>query len=162
GDDAIAFGADGIAHRTYIAFDGLRNPKPVRENTGVFTSASRDGLIWSVPVAIVDHVNTLEPFEDKPWLAIDTNPDSPHQGNIYVAWTRFDVYGSKDPAHKSHIYFARSRDGGRTFAPIQRISAEPGGAVDDSNTVEGAMPAVGPKGEVYIAWAGPKGIVFTR
>src|SRR5262249_1868044 len=75
GDDAIAFGADGIAHRTYIAFDGLRNPKPVRENTGVFTSASRDGLIWSVPVAIVDHVNTLEPFEDKPWLAIDTNPD---------------------------------------------------------------------------------------
>jgi hypothetical protein len=162
GDDAIAFSADGIAHHTYIAFEGLRNPKPARASTGIFTSASRDGLLWNSPVAIVDHVNTLEPFEDKPWLAIDTSADSPHKGNIYVAWTRFDVYGSKDPAHKSHIYYSRSVDGGRTFAPVRRISAEPGGAVDDSNTVEGAMPAVGPKGEVYIAWAGPKGIVFTQ
>src|SRR5947207_10084816 len=91
GDDAIAFGPDGVAHRTYIAFDGLRNPKATRARTGIFTSASRDRLLWSEPVAIVDHVNTLEPFEDKPWLAADTT-ESPHKGNICVAWTRFDVY----------------------------------------------------------------------
>ena len=30
------------------------------------------------------------------------------------------------------------------------------------NTVEGAVPAVGPNGEVYISWAGPLGLVFTK
>lgn len=30
------------------------------------------------------------------------------------------------------------------------------------NTVEGAVPAAGPNGEVYISWAGPLGLVFTK
>src|SRR5439155_8951058 len=63
---------------------------------------------------------------------------------------------------KSHIYWARSRDGGRSFSPARRISDQPGGAADDSNTVEGAMPAAGPGGEVYVVWAGPKGLVFKK
>src|SRR5262249_30205878 len=104
GDDAIAFGADGVAHRSYIAFEGIRVDRPTRACTGIFTSSSRDGLKWSDPVPVVDHFNGVTPFEDKPWLAVDTVADSPHRGNIYVAWTRFDVYGSKDPAHKSHIF----------------------------------------------------------
>jgi hypothetical protein len=162
GDDAIAFGLEGVVHRTYIAFDGIRVRKPLRAANGIFLSSSRGGLAWGEPVLVVDHRNTVEPFEDKPWLGIDSSDDSPHRGNIYVSWTRFDVYGSKDPAHKSHIYFARSRDGGRSFAPVMRISDKPGGAVDDSNTVEGAMPATGPRGEVYVAWAGPEGIVFDK
>src|SRR5262245_17194331 len=149
GDGAVAFGPDGRVHSVYIAFDGLRVPRPLRASTGIFASASENGLTWNEPVPVVDHVNTVIPFEDKPWLGIDTAADSPHHGNIYVAWTRFDVYGSKDPAHHSHIYFSRSRDGGRTFSVPWRISETPGDATDSSNTVEGAVPAVGPKGEVY-------------
>jgi hypothetical protein len=110
----------------------------------------------------VDHVNSVEPMEDKPWLVIDGSMESPHRGNVYVAWTRFDVYGSKNPEHKSHILFARSRDGGKTFAPPVRISDKPGNAVDDSGTVEGAVPAVGPRGEVYLVWSGPEGLVFDK
>jgi hypothetical protein len=34
--------------------------------------------------------------------------------------------------------------------------------VDSSKTVMGAVPAVGPKGEVYVFWGGPQGIVFTQ
>jgi hypothetical protein len=34
--------------------------------------------------------------------------------------------------------------------------------VDSDNTVEGAVPAVGPNGEVYVAWAGPLGLVFDK
>ena len=33
---------------------------------------------------------------------------------------------------------------------------------DSDNTVEGAVPAVGPNGEVYIVWAGPLGLVFKK
>ena len=31
-----------------------------------------------------------------------------------------------------------------------------GDCVDSDNTVEGAVPAVGPNGEIYVAWSGPK------
>jgi len=34
--------------------------------------------------------------------------------------------------------------------------------MDDDNTVEGAVPAVGPKGEIYVVWVGPKGLVFNK
>jgi hypothetical protein len=162
GDDAIGFGPDGTAHRTYIAFQGIRTRRPLRAVTGIFTSASRDGLEWSPPVPVLDHINSVQPFEDKPLLGIDTSADSPHRGNLYVAWTRFDVYGSRDRAYKSHIYFSRSRDGGRSFSPPWRISDKAGNAADDSGTVEGAMPAIGPRGEVYVTWAGPLGIVFKK
>ncbi len=160
GDDAVTFGPDGTAHHTYISFDGIRTSRPLRAATGIFLSSSRDGLTWGEPVPVVDHVNSVTPFEDKPWVAADGSADSPHRGNIYVAWTRFDVYGSRNPEHKSHIYFARSRDGGKSFEVPVRVSDKPGDALDDDGTVEGAVPAVGPKGEVYLAWGGPQGIVF--
>ncbi len=162
GDDAITFGPDGAAHRTYISFDGIRMARPARAATGIFLCSSRDGLAWNAPVPVVDHINSVEPFEDKPYLIVDCSKDSPHLGNIYVSWTRFDVYGSKNPEHKSHIYLARSRDGGKSFTPPVRVSDKPGDCVDDDNTVEGAVPAVGPKGEVYVAWAGPEGLVFDK
>lgn len=162
GDDVVAFTADGLAVRTYISFLGIRVPRPARAAAGIFVSASRDGLTWSDPVAVIDHVNTVEPHEDKPWLKADTSKDSPHQGNIYVAWTKFDVYGSKSPEHKSHVYLSRSRDRGKSFSPSHRISEMPGDCLDSSNTLMGAVPAVGPKGEVYVVWAGPQGLIFDK
>ena len=41
-----------------------------------------------------------------------------------------------------------------------RISDVAGDCLDSDNTDEGAVPSVGPNGEVYIAWAGPAGLVF--
>jgi hypothetical protein len=162
GDDAATFGLDRTAYRAFLSFNGIRQRRPQHASTGVFVSSSRDGATWSQPVAVVDHVNSVEPFEDKPWIVVDTLPDSPHRGNVYVSWTRFDVYGSKDPAHQSHIYFSRSKDAGRTFAPANRISDSPGDCQDSSQTLMGAVPAVGPGGEVYVVWAGPEGIVFDK
>jgi hypothetical protein len=34
--------------------------------------------------------------------------------------------------------------------------------VDEDSTVEGAVPAIGPTGEVYLSWAGPSGIMFDK
>lgn len=162
GDDAITIARDGTAYHTYIAFDGIRVPRPDRASSGIYIRSSRDGVTWADPVAVVDHVNTAIPFEDKPWVGVDDAEESPHRGNVYVAWTRFDVYGSADPEHKTHIWFARSRDGVRTFTPPVQVSDTPGDARDSDDTVEGVVPSVGVKGEVYLAWAGPKGLVFDR
>jgi hypothetical protein len=43
-----------------------------------------------------------------------------------------------------------------------RVSDTGGDCRDSSNTVEGAVPAVGPRGEVYLVWAGPLGLVFKK
>jgi hypothetical protein len=110
GDDAVTIGRDGTIYHSYIAFDGIRAPRPDRASSGIYIRTSRDGISWNEPVAVIDHLNTAIPFEDKPWVGVDDADESPHRGNVYVAWTRFDVYGSDNPDHKSHIWFARSRD----------------------------------------------------
>lgn len=163
GDDAVTFDARGRAFHSYIAFEGIRVARPRKAWNGIFVSRSDDGgTTWNDPVPVVDHINSVEPFEDKPWLVTDNLPDSPHFGNLYLAWTRFDVYGSADPADSTQILFSRSLDGGETFSVPFRISDSGGDAVDSDDTVEGAVPTVGPDGEVYVAWAGPRGIVFDR
>ena len=162
GDDVVAIGSDNVAYRACISFSGLRQVRPARAATGVYVTSSKNGLDWGQPVAVVDRVNSVEPFEDKPGLAVDTVSDSSHRGNVYVAWTRFDVYGSKDAAHKSHIHLSRSRDAGQSFSPIIRVSDRPGDCRDSSDTVMGATIAVGSGGEVFVAWAGPEGIVFDK
>lgn len=100
-------------------------------------------------------------LQDKEWLVADMTT-GPTRGNIYATWTDFTRYGSQNPADSSVIVFARSTDHGETFDPFVRISDKAGDAVDSDNTVEGAVPAVGPGGEVYVAWAGPDGLSFDR
>jgi hypothetical protein len=162
GDDAVTIAGDGTVYHSYIAFDGIRVPRPDRAFSGIYVRTSRDGITWNEPVTVIDHVNTAIPFEDKPWIGVDDAEESPHRGNVYVAWTRFDVYGSADPQHKTHIWFSRSRDGARTFTPPVQVSDTPGDAKDSDGTVEGVVPSIGVKGEVYLAWAGPAGLSFDR
>jgi BNR/Asp-box repeat len=163
GDDALAFGGDGTAYHAHLSFDGIRLPRPKRAESGILVSSSRDGgLTWDAPVPVINHVNTVTPFEDKPAVTTDNAAGSRNKGNVYLAWTRFDEYGSPDPQCHSHIYFSRSADGGKTFSMPFRISDAAGDCLDSDNTVEGAVPAVGPRGEVYVVWAGPLGLVFDK
>jgi len=53
-------------------------------------------------------------------------------------------------------------DGGITWSTALRIDQQGGDSKDSDSTVEGAVPAAGPNGEVYVAWAGPKGLVFNK
>jgi alpha-glucosidase len=162
GDDVVTFTPDGLAVHAFISFAGIRQARPRRAHTGIVTSTSRDGVTWNAQVPVVELFNSAEPHEDKPWIRADVSDDSPHKGNLYVAWTKFDVYGSSKPEHKSHVYFSRSRDSGKSFAVPRKISDQPGDALDKSGTVMGACPGVGPKGEVYVVWAGPGSVFFAR
>src|SRR6185369_11991821 len=163
GDDVVAFSHDGIAYHAHLSFDGIRVARPARAESGMIVNVSKDGgNTWSGGTTAINHVNTVIPFEDKPGIVVDNAPASRSKGNVYLAWTRFDVYGSHNPEHKSQIYFTRSTDQGQTFSMPFRISDTGGDCVDSDNTVEGAVPAVGPNGEVYIVWAGPLGLVFDK
>ncbi len=95
--------------------------------------------------------------QDKAWVDIDwTNND------MYCTWTQFDDYGSSSPGDKSNILFSKSIDGGLSWSPALQINEVSGDCIDSDNTVEGAVPAVGPGGEIYVAWAGPEGLVFDK
>jgi BNR/Asp-box repeat len=163
GDDVMAFSSDGIAYHAHLSFDGIRMARPPRAENGMIVNVSQDGgRTWSEGTPAINHINTVIPFEDKPGLVVDNAGASRWKGNVYLAWTRFDVYASANPEHHSQIYFTRSTDQGQTFAMPFRISDTGGDCLDSDNTVEGAVPAVGPKGEVYIVWAGPLGLVFDK
>lgn len=95
--------------------------------------------------------------QDKHWAIVDRE-----NGNIYVTWTQFDHYNSSNPDDRSNIMFSKSLDNGDSWSPAMRINEVDGDCIDEDNTVEGAVPAVGPNGEIYVAWAGPEGIVFDK
>ncbi len=95
--------------------------------------------------------------QDKQWAVVDyTN------NHIYVTWTQFDDYGSPSPEDFSNIHFSKSTDGGETWTDALRINEISGDCIDEGNTTEGAVPAVGPNGEIYVSWAGPEGLVFDK
>jgi len=79
---------------------------------------------------------------------------------IYMTWTQFDQYASDNPEHRSIIVFSKSSDQGLTWSDPVRISKHSGDCMDGDETVEGAVPAVGPNGEIFVTWTGPKGLVI--
>jgi len=95
--------------------------------------------------------------QDKEWAVVDSA-----NNNIYVTWTQFDEYGTSDPTKFSNIMFSKSLDAGETWSPAKQINEISGDCIDSGNTTEGAVPAVGPNGEIYVAWSGPAGIVFDK
>ncbi len=99
--------------------------------------------------------------QDKEWIGVDMT-GSPYHGNVYVTWTEFDSYGSSDPSDSSRIRFSRSTDQGLTWSPAVTISDVSGDCIDSDNTDEGAVPCVGPEGQIYVSWAGPLGLMFDK
>jgi hypothetical protein len=95
--------------------------------------------------------------QDKEWAAVNRS-----NNHIFVTWTQFDLYNTTNPLDSSNILFSRSFNGGQTWSNPKRINRRAGDCLDQDNTVEGAVPAVGPNGEIYVSWAGPLGLVFNR
>ncbi|MCC6723626.1 MAG: exo-alpha-sialidase [Saprospiraceae bacterium] len=95
--------------------------------------------------------------QDKPWMAFDAA-----SGSLYVAWTEFDKYGSDLTENRSRILCSVSTDGAETWSEPVVVSQYSGDCIDDDHTVEGAVPAIGPNGEVYTAWSLNDTIWFDR
>ncbi|HPM31124.1 MAG TPA: sialidase family protein [Chryseolinea sp.] len=93
--------------------------------------------------------------QDKPWASVDD------KGNIYVTWTQFDKYNDSDPNCQSQILMSTSSNGKKWSKPFQ-ISQTPGNCLDDDNTVEGAVPAIGFDGKMFVAWANQGKIFLDR
>ena len=95
--------------------------------------------------------------QDKHWVAVH-----PCKKEICMTWTQFDKYNSSNPKDSSIILFSKSKNKGRKWSKPKRISTFGGDCLDGDNTVEGAFPAYGVNGEIYVVWTGPKGFVFQK
>ncbi len=95
--------------------------------------------------------------QDKEWAVAH-----PHKKRLYATWTEFDKYNSQDTADHTYILFSSSKNKGKTWSDPVRINQFPGDCLDGDQTVEGAVPAVGPGGELYVAWAFDEKIYFDR
>ncbi len=149
----MAYDASGNVYYCYIG---------QFSHSGIFINKSTNGGNTWMPsgTAVIEH-NGAVPFEDKATHVSDWTT-SPYRGSIYVGWTQFDSYGSYSSSDSSRILFSRSRNGGMSYSAPVRVSDRAGDAIDSDNTDEGAVPAVGPDGTVYMAWSGPLGLVFDK
>jgi hypothetical protein len=136
GDPAMTIDSSG---REYFAF--LRDvPCGAGTATGLIV-ATRDGPrgAWRVPPDSLAGPLKAGESNDKPAITADTSAASPFRNRVHVAWARAvdsDIHA---------IVVSHSDDGGRTWAPPTRV---------DQSSVDSGYPsvAVGPGGEVYVAW----------
>lgn len=145
-DPSVAFDALGNAYYSCLNVNSDSATKAV-----VFKS-SDGGKTWP-SVAVATQGSGPADFIDKPALAVDRT-DSQFQGNIYVVWR----FGSKYAP--GEVRLARSTDGGQTFLPLPAVSD----ADRASEFNLGQVPALGPAGEVYVAWVSlaPSSYQFTK
>ncbi len=154
GDPAVTFMPDGSA-----LFAHLSNAASGYWLDRLVVQRSADGgSTWNGGVPVGANAPTQQ---DKEWMIADWS-DGPRRGTVYMSWTQFDRYASTSRADSSRVLCVRSTDGGLTWSAPVRVSDRLGDCVDSDSTVQGAVPAVGPDGNVYTCWSGPLGLMFDR
>jgi hypothetical protein len=156
GDPVVAFGPRNTVYYGNIVFSRAAPASGGTEPASAITvNVSHDGgLTWGEPVIVaIDGVNSQgQPrpttvFNDKVWLAAD-----PHNGRVYVTWTRFADQANGDYL-ESPIVVARSDNYGRSFSAFTRVDpplAQAGNGFTPFS--QGSNPRVGRDGTLYIAY----------
>ncbi len=154
GDPCVVFDADGNLYYSHLSdpVDGAWLDRMVVQKS------TNGGLAWNDGVGV-----GLNPpkMQDKEWMATDFT-NSQYHNNLYMTWTEFDQYGSPDPEDSTRILFSHSTDFAENWSLPITVSDVGGSCLDGDASVEGAVPAIGPNGEIYVSWAGPLGILFDK
>ncbi len=155
GDPCITADQEGNFYYLHLADpeNGSWRSKRILESI-VIQRSEDGGQSWTAGSAI-----GLNPpkQQDKEWAIAN-----PENGELYVTWTQFDTYGSKEPDCQTQIMFSKSSDKGDSWSPAIELAQFPGNCIDDDQTVEGAVPAVGPEGNIYVAWGNSEKLYFDR
>lgn len=172
GDPTVAIANDGTVYHTSIGFSAS-----FCEN-GIFTYKSVNGGVsfWRPVIAngrgVVDYwpyAFDCSVFLDKEYMTVD-NSGGPHDGRIYVTYTRFFFEGGAD-FFESPIYLAYSDNQGQSFSTAGEINGAstdlcesqvdttggtgPGAAGADATPYDCdenqfSYPVVGSDGSVYV------------
>ncbi|HWZ42361.1 MAG TPA: sialidase family protein [Candidatus Saccharimonadales bacterium] len=140
-DPTLAFDSQGNLFYGYIVvFFGNGKQNGVN-GTEMAVARSTDGGRSYPGVSFFSFATGSDHFNDKPMITADANPGSPFRDSVYIAWD-----AASGGSSNGGIRFGRSADSAQTFT-VTRID-DPNGPGQSI----GAVPFVGPKGEVYVAW----------
>jgi hypothetical protein len=149
-DPTLAFDSRGNLYYGYIVvFFGNGNGI---NGTSMAVARSTDGGKTYPAATFFAFEGGSNHFNDKPMITADANRTSPFRDNVYIAWDA----ASGGSATGGGVRLARSTDHGATFTTVRVDDPSgPGRSI-------GAVPFVGPNGEVYAAWNdyGANAIVF--
>jgi hypothetical protein len=143
-DPTVAFDDDG---NVYVGY-GARVNNGGSQRTVVVCRSTDGGASYAqcTSISTTPDIGGL-PGNDKWHLATGPDPVDPTQQNVYIAWTQNITEAA---GTDQRIVVSRSIDGGATFsAPI--IINDPSIAGTKANNLF-ADPAVGPNGDLYVAW----------
>ena len=150
-DPTLAFDTQGNVFYGYIVvFFGSGNGI---NGTEIAVAKSTDGGKTYPSVNFFSFENGTNHFNDKPMITADTNAGSALRDNVYIAWD-----AASGGSIGGGVRVATSADHGATFSVTRADDPSgPGQAI-------GASPAVGPNGELYVAWNDfvANAIVFNR
>jgi hypothetical protein len=149
GDPVLAYDSQGRLWLTVLALrraGGGRHVLVQRVDPTSGAAISADGSACpSAPIACPTEVSSGS-GDDKPWIAIDTNPSSPYRDRIYVVWVdlAFDLDGDGTAAEWA-IMTSFSDDGVNWSTPEVHNTMEEG---------EVWPPSIGvmPNGDVWITY----------
>src|SRR5712691_344213 len=145
-DPGVAFDTHGNVYYSYIVVFFNRFFASIQGTEMAVAKSSDGGKTWP-HVTFFNFNSGTGKFNDKPYIAVDTNPQSPFHDSVYVAWDNASLNAGKSSANNA-LLFARSTDGGLTFTSPTAVNTLTGGPSE----VIGADPFVGPNGKVYVAW----------
>src|SRR6266478_6957171 len=143
-DPGVAFDTRGNVYYSYIVVFFNRFFKSIQGTEMAVAKSSDGGKTWP-QVTFFNFNSGTGQFNDKPMIAVDTNPLSPFRDSVYVAWDNASFNAGKSSANNA-LLFARSTDGGQTFSSPIAVNNLTGGP----SSVIAADPFVGPIGEVYV------------
>jgi hypothetical protein len=143
-DPGVAWDTRGNAYYSYIIvfFSGGQGKNNINGTEMAVARSSDGGKTWTA--TFFDQQTGKGQFDDKPMIAVDTNPSSRFRDTIYVAWDNSNGSSSSG----NNLLVSHSSDGGVTFSAPVAASDTSGGP----KSVIGADPFVGPDGTLYVAW----------
>lgn len=107
--------------------------------SNLFVARSKNGKQWTVGKPVVQPQTVLF-FEDKEHIAVDTDPESPYYGRLYIVWMRFSNTGGEG----SGIMSSYSDNQGVTWS--EPVNIYPGSG-------QFSQVRVGPGGIVYLSFS---------
>src|SRR5713101_4390288 len=137
-DPGVAFDTHGNVYYSYIVVFFNRSFASIQGTEMAVAKSTDSGRTWPQVTYFNFHSGTGK-FNDKPMIAVDTNPTSPFRDSVYVAWDNASNNQGKSSSNDS-LLVSRSTDGGASFSAPVAINARTGGP----SAVIGADPFVGP------------------
>ncbi len=125
--------------------DYRRGVSPYDSSYLAFLVSEDCGETWNGPYTVEDTVGPY--FEDKQFITCDRS-GGPHDGNVYISWTRF--------ATPTRIMFARSTTGAVSFDDTLIVGPTffPSCYGFTWSAGQFSQPLVGKDGAVYVFWQG--------